>query len=91
LKAEAIRIHKLDYLIQTNSTHLTMRPVDFDQIDTDVRNTLKYVRGAKYALRPPSLREEVGVYASDGVVPDLLHQEVGVCTFLMRDLLFICT
>lgn len=83
LKAEATCIRTLDHLIQINSAHRPCRVVSFDQIDAEVRNALKYIRAGTYALRPPRLKEEVGVYASDGLVPDLLHREVRIHLVLM--------
>ena len=76
LRAEALRIRSQDHLIQLRSKQLPARAVDFDRIDSDVRNALKFARTAEYALYPPKLKYEVGVYASDGIVPASLHREV---------------
>lgn len=53
------------------------RIIDFDSIDTDVRNSLKYARGAKHAIHAPvpPLRQRAGVYISDNLVPASLHRE----------------
>ncbi|KAJ3710145.1 hypothetical protein C8R42DRAFT_381127 [Lentinula raphanica] len=51
------------------------RPVS--DIDADFENALKYARGSKYALHEPELREkELGIFVSDDLVPDSVHQEL---------------
>ncbi|KAJ3755634.1 hypothetical protein EV360DRAFT_85726 [Lentinula raphanica] len=51
------------------------RPVG--DINDDFKNALKYARGSKYALHEPELREKgLGVFVSDGLVPDSVHQEL---------------
>lgn len=80
LKAEASRIVALDYspqLLQTSVHVEEGRDIPFQGIDKDVTNTLKFVRTSKYSIVQPKLREEVGVFVSDDLVPRSLHSEVG--------------
>ncbi|KAF5392719.1 hypothetical protein D9757_000817 [Collybiopsis confluens] len=47
------------------------------EIDSDIKNALKYARGSKYGIREPELKEKgLGVLVSDNLVPVSLHQEL---------------
>ncbi|KAF7428753.1 hypothetical protein PC9H_007985 [Pleurotus ostreatus] len=80
LKAEASRIVALDHspqLLQA-SVHAEEghRDIPFEKIDQDVTDTLKFVRSSKYSIVQPKLREEVGVFVTDNIVPRSLHSEL---------------
>lgn len=66
----------MDYTIRFHGTTIPSCAVDFRAINDDVLTSLKYVRASKHALRSPELREDVGVFVSDSIVPPSLHQEV---------------
>jgi hypothetical protein len=75
LKAEANRICKLDHTIRLHSPRLPDRNVNYQKIDTDVEQAVDFIRHAKHAIRAPPLKEEVGVYISEGLVPYSLQRE----------------
>jgi len=75
LKAEANRIRNLDHTIRLHSPRPPDRNIDYQIIDADVEQAVDFIRHAKYAIRPPPLKEEVGVYISEGLVPYSLQQE----------------
>jgi hypothetical protein len=79
LKAEARRICILDHTIQLQSPHLDERPVDFDNIVSDIGKACLYLRSSVYGIDTPRMHEDVGAYYSDDVVPKSLHREV-MCT-----------
>lgn len=56
------------------------RTVDFNSIDIDIYNSLKYAREAEHAIHDPDppLRQRSGVYISDDLVPASLHHEVSL-------------
>jgi hypothetical protein len=48
-----------------------------DEINSDIKNALKYARGSKYGLREPELKETgLGILVSDDLVPNSVHAEV---------------
>ena len=55
------------------------RPLDYPKIDADVLNSLKYLRHAPLAIQKPRLRQDTGVFVSDGAVPDSLHRGERAC------------
>ncbi|KAJ3751513.1 hypothetical protein DFH05DRAFT_196656 [Lentinula detonsa] len=70
-------IRKLDTEIiwdTGNNSSKHRRPVT--DIDSDLKNALKYARGSKHALFEPELTEErLGIFVSDDLVPASVHQE----------------
>ncbi|KAF4563236.1 hypothetical protein EYR36_003675 [Pleurotus pulmonarius] len=80
LKTEASRIVALDYSPQLLQTSTRVgeghRDIHFQEIDKDVTNTLKFVRTSEYSIVQPKLREEVGVFVTDDLVPRSLHSEL---------------
>jgi hypothetical protein len=75
LKAEANRIRQLDHTIRLHSPRLPERNVDYQMIDADVEQAVEFIRHAKYAIHAPPLKEEVGVYISEGIVSYSLQRE----------------
>jgi hypothetical protein len=41
-----------------------------------VLDALKYLRCALFAIQKPRLRQDTGIFVSDGAIPDSLHREV---------------
>ncbi|KAJ7577457.1 hypothetical protein C8J56DRAFT_1031469 [Mycena floridula] len=76
LKEEARRIRFEDLLIHSGSVHAIERDVEFDTIEADVRKELNFIQNSKHGIRPVKLRESVGVFASNGLVPTTLHKEL---------------
>ena len=80
LKAEASRIVALDHSPQLLQAGVHAeeghRDIPFQKIDQDVTDTLKFVRSSKYSVVQPKLREEVGVFVTDDLVPRSVHSEV---------------
>ncbi|KAG9221185.1 hypothetical protein CCMSSC00406_0007359 [Pleurotus cornucopiae] len=80
LKAEASRIVALDHSPQLLQAGVHAeeghRDIPFQKIDQDVTDTLKFVRSSKYSIVQPKLREEVGVFVTDDLVPRSLHSEL---------------
>ncbi|KAL0961438.1 hypothetical protein HGRIS_006383 [Hohenbuehelia grisea] len=77
LKAEARRILAVDHAITLRSNYrLPERSVAFDAISKDVANSVSYQRQSKFGLRDPDLKDIVGVFVSDGVIPPSLHAEL---------------
>ena len=75
LKSEANRIRVFDHA----GTPYYSRParlIDYLKIDVDVLNSLKYLRRAPLAIQKPRLRQDTGIFVSDGAVPESLHREV---------------
>jgi hypothetical protein len=71
----ARRIRAYDHDLRPSRV-VPQRPVDFGTIDSDVRNALKYIKGAKYAIEEPDLCQHIGAFVSDDIVPVSLHHEV---------------
>ncbi|KAJ3984363.1 hypothetical protein F5890DRAFT_49768 [Lentinula detonsa] len=71
-------IRKLDKEIiwdTGNNSSKHRRPVA--DIDSDLKNALKYARGSKHALFEPELTEKrLGIFVSDDLVPASVHQEL---------------
>ena len=76
LRGEASRIRVFDHTTTPHYSRLA-RPVDYHQIDSDVLNALKYLRRATFAIQKARLRQDTGIFVSDGAVPESLHREVG--------------
>lgn len=78
LKEEAHRIIYDDHLPHLTSRHLRShhRIIDFRVMDAAVRKRLNFIGNSQHAIRSPRMRENVGVFMSDGLVPLPLHQEV---------------
>ncbi|KAF9496452.1 hypothetical protein BDN71DRAFT_750427 [Pleurotus eryngii] len=76
LKAAAHRIRTIDHEVWLRSPSLTERNIDFKKIQTDVLISLKHSKSSKFAVRLADLRDRIGVYISDGIVPPSLHQEL---------------
>lgn len=51
--------------------------IDLQKVVADVDREVNFLHNAEYAMRSPRLKEDVGVYASNGLVPVSLHKEVG--------------
>lgn len=74
----------LDHTIRFQPVNLASKDdIDFRSIDPDIYQSVKYARGSKYALRAPALKEEVGAFVSDDLVPGSLHREVCLTRFLV--------
>ncbi|KAF4564880.1 hypothetical protein EYR36_002823 [Pleurotus pulmonarius] len=78
LKAEAHRIRVLDKTIMLRPPSLPERAIDSERIRNDVMISLKHSRRSKFAIRRADLRDDVGVYVSDGIIPLSLHRETSV-------------
>ncbi|KAL4258731.1 hypothetical protein AB1N83_009773 [Pleurotus pulmonarius] len=76
LKAEAHRIRVLDKTIMLRPPSLPERAIDSERIRNDVMISLKHSRRSKFAIRRADLRDDVGVYVSDGIIPLSLHREL---------------
>ncbi|KAF4583602.1 hypothetical protein EYR38_002357 [Pleurotus pulmonarius] len=76
LKAAAHRIRAIDHKVWLHSPSLPERGIDFKKIRTDVLISLKHSKSSKFAVRLADLRDRIGVYISDGIVPPSLHQEL---------------
>ncbi|KAL0960958.1 hypothetical protein HGRIS_005958 [Hohenbuehelia grisea] len=76
LKAEARRILDLDHKIHTTSRSIPVQHIDVHAIEADVENAVKFACNAHYVISSPKLQEDIGVYASDGLVPKSLHKEL---------------
>ncbi|KAF5384697.1 hypothetical protein D9757_006244 [Collybiopsis confluens] len=74
LRRSVVTARQLDHeLLKFESIHAF--PVA--EIDSDIKNALKYARGSKYGIREPELKEKgLGVLVSDNLVPVSLHQEL---------------
>ncbi|KAJ7577465.1 hypothetical protein C8J56DRAFT_970875, partial [Mycena floridula] len=77
LKQEARRIRFEDLLVHSGSVHAVRRNVDLQKIEVDVRKELNFIQNAEHSIMPVTLREDVGVFASNGLVPKSLHKELG--------------
>ncbi len=84
LKAEAYRIRVLDKGIMLRPPSLPERAIDFERIRNDVMISLKHSRKSKFAIRRADLRDDVGVYVSDGIIPLSLHREVSRLPSMLR-------
>jgi hypothetical protein len=87
LKGEAERIRVFDHA-GTPYLSRPARRVDHPQIDADVLDALKYLRCAAFAMQQPKLRQDTGIFVSDGAIPESLHREVSQ---LVLDSLFFQT
>ncbi|KAJ8703404.1 hypothetical protein PTI98_002028 [Pleurotus ostreatus] len=76
LKAEARRIITLDYELRFEVQEPLQEGVSFDKIDHDVTNALKFARESKYYIAQPQLKEKVGVFVTDDLVPASLQSEL---------------
>ncbi|KAL0961447.1 hypothetical protein HGRIS_006392 [Hohenbuehelia grisea] len=77
LKAEARRIRAIDLTVDLSGTRrLPERQIPFQDIHKDVSTSVCYQRASKYGLRDPGLKDIVGVFVSDGIVPPSLHAEL---------------
>ncbi|KAF7430750.1 hypothetical protein PC9H_006461 [Pleurotus ostreatus] len=81
LKAEASRIVALDYASQLLQPSVRavegQREIPFGKIDRDVTNTVKFARRSKYSVtQPVELKEKLGVFVTDDLVPKSLHSEL---------------
>jgi hypothetical protein len=76
LKGEANRIRVFDHTT-TPYYSRPKRPIDYQKIDADVLTAVKYLRSAPFAIQKARLRQDTGIFVSDGAVPESLHREVG--------------
>ncbi|KAF7357695.1 BZ3500-MvSof-1268-A1-R1-Chr11-1g03198 protein [Mycena venus] len=76
LRNEAKRIVFFDYNIRMDAYKEPESSVDIESFDDDILASLKYAAGSEYGVRAPDLREEVGVFISDDLVPASLHCEL---------------
>jgi hypothetical protein len=80
LKSEAQRIRVFDHA-GTPYFSRPARPVDYPKIDADVLDALKYLQCAAFAMQQPRLRQDTGIFVSDGAIPKSLHREVSELIF----------
>ncbi len=66
----------LDYELRLRAQELPQEGVSFNKIDCDVTNALKFARESKYYIAQPQLKEKVGVFVTDDLVPVSLQSEV---------------
>ncbi|KAF9499584.1 hypothetical protein BDN71DRAFT_1441727 [Pleurotus eryngii] len=83
LKAEASRIVALDYASQLLQPSVRVaegqREIPFGKIDGDVANAVKFARRSKYfATQPVELKEKLGVFVTDDLVPKPLQYELWI-------------
>ncbi|KAF9066699.1 hypothetical protein BDP27DRAFT_1330170 [Rhodocollybia butyracea] len=77
LRRSALALEMLESNISLNALDSSLEPFDMNMIEAELKNTLKYARGSKYALREPELKETgLGVFVSDDLVPQALHKEL---------------
>ncbi|KAF4566608.1 hypothetical protein EYR36_012039 [Pleurotus pulmonarius] len=76
LEAEARRIVALDYELRLGVQEPPQEGVSFDKIDYNVTNALKFARQSKYYITRPQLKEELGVFVTDDLVPVSLQSEL---------------
>lgn len=76
LIAAARRIRAIDHEVCLRSPSLPERNIDFKKIRNNVLVSLKRSRSSRFAIRLADLRDRIGVYISDGIVPPSLHQEL---------------
>lgn len=70
----------LDYELRLETQASPQEGASFDKIDHDVTNALKFARGSKHYITQPQLKEKVGVFVTDDLVPASLQSEVCNCT-----------
>lgn len=66
----------LDYELRLETQEPLQEGVSFDKIDHNVTNTLKFARESKYYITQPQLKEKVGVFVTDDLVPVSLQSKV---------------
>ncbi|KAF9062786.1 hypothetical protein BDP27DRAFT_1406090 [Rhodocollybia butyracea] len=77
LWCSALALTTLESEISLDASDSSLEPFDMNMIETNEKNSLKYARGSKYALREPELKESgLGIFISDDLVPPALHQEL---------------
>ncbi|KAL4268889.1 DUF4246 domain-containing protein [Pleurotus pulmonarius] len=81
LKAEASRIVALDYASQLLQPSVRATEahteIPFSKIDRDVANAVKFARKSKYFVtQPVELKEKLGVFVTDDLVPKSLQSEL---------------
>ncbi len=66
----------LDYELRLGVQEPPQEGVSFDKIDSDVTNALKFARESKYYITQPQLKEKVGAFVTDDLVPVSVQSEV---------------
>lgn len=81
LKAEASRIQMLDHTVRVAPQPLFRDRIDSMYFDKDCENALLFAAWSTFGIRQADLKENVGVYVSDGLVPQCLHEEVSFMSY----------